>query len=193
MSLVESPCGESWSVHCNYSLRSLLASLSLVCASVGIKNCFWLSVFFLSSIAASGDTVIVQLLCGHKCHVNLKDSVCISLMLSELLRKWLSLHVFAAFQNCLWSTSNIFIVKHNSSKTLFSAGLNQCSATLIKIPTAHLRSLLLGDCLSEVVFSALLYSCRFVFLLQCVFFYSSESLSALLLNGFCLGNDKSTD
>lgn len=35
---------------------------------------------FLSPIAASGNNVIVQLLCEHKCHVNLEDSVCMSLI-----------------------------------------------------------------------------------------------------------------
>lgn len=35
---------------------------------------------FLSPIAASGNTVIVQLLCEHKCHVNLEDSVCMRLI-----------------------------------------------------------------------------------------------------------------
>lgn len=53
---------------------------------------------FLSPVAASGNTVIVQLLCEHKCHVNLKDSVCMSLIRDSLTAGKM---VFLSFSACV--------------------------------------------------------------------------------------------
>lgn len=111
---------------------------------------------FLSPVAASGNTVIVQLLCEHKCHVSLKDSVRMSVIRDSLTAGKM---VFLSFSACVLlhlraacGLPQTCALSSTTPQRLFSVGLNLCSAALIKIPMAHLRSLLQRDCLSRVVF-----------------------------------------